>query len=634
MQKRLCAGRSATPRDQTSSGGASSARTIVPYDRKVRTVRSILPNDDQKQLLLAVGRVLAGHAGEWNAQRSGKPLEDLRAAKNALAALVGRGGRAKKQDGPRQRSFWGWGYEGEGPEPMMMEVFLEFLKARFGLEEYQDIPAPRIECVELRAPRFELPEDLAAFCTDDKLERVSHSYGKSYRDIVRGLHGQYDNPTDYVAFPDTEEQILGLIRFCEAEQVSLTPFGGGTSVVGGVEPTRSEQYRGAISLDMRNFDRVLEVDELSRAARAQAGILGPALEATLKPYGLSPRFYPQSFEFSTLGGWIATRAGGHYCTLYTHIDDIVESVRVVTPKGIHTTRRLPASGAGPSQERLWLGSEGTLGIITEAWIRLHARPRYRSSATVKFEDFVQGARAVRALSQGKLYPVNCRLVSPIEAVGMGLGDGRHAILLLGFESEHYLQQETMAQALEVCRDHGGRWNRRKVRHTESTVRSGSAGNWRNNFIKAPYIRDVMAKKGMISETFETAVTWDRFEHFHREVLSAAEKAFDAHCRGRGLITVRFTHIYPDGPAPYYTILAWAERGRQLQTWDAIKEAVSDAVIEHGGTITHHHAVGRDHRLWYERERGELFEAMLAGLKSTLDPNWVLNPGILLEEMSE
>jgi len=594
-------------------------------------MRSILPNDDQKQLVAAVGRVLSQRAGEWNARRSGNALADLRAARHALAAMVGRGSSPEKRDGPRQRSFWGWGYEGEGPDPMMMEVFLEFTRARFGIDEYDDIPAPRIEDIALRDPRFELPKDIAAFCTDDKRERVSHSYGKSYRDIVRGLHGQYDNPTDYVAFPDTEEQILALIRFCEDEQIGLMPYGGGTSVVGGVEPTKSDKYEGTISLDMRNFDQVLEVDEVSRAAHVQAGIFGPALEAALKPYGLSPRFYPQSFEFSTLGGWIATRAGGHYCTLYTHIDDIVESVRVVTPKGIHTTRRLPASGAGPSQERLWLGSEGTLGIITEAWIRLHGRPRHRSSATVKFDDFMEGARAVRALSQGKLYPVNCRLVSRMEAVAMGLGDGRHAMLLLGFESEHYPQQGMMTEALNVCRAYGGRYSRRKVKHTQSTVRSGSAGNWRNNFIKAPYIRDVVARKGMISETFETAVTWNQFDRFHLEVLSAAQKAFDTHCRGRGIITSRFTHIYPDGPAPYYTIFAWSEPGRQLQTWDAIKAVVSDAVIDHGGTITHHHAVGRDHRPWYERERGALFETALKGLKSTLDPNWVLNPGVLLKE---
>ena len=382
---------------------------------------------------------------------------------------------------------------------------------------------------------------------------------------------------------------------------------------------------------MRNFDRVLEVDETSRAARVQAGIYGPALEDALRPYGLSPRFYPQSFEFSTLGGWIATRAGGHYCTLYTHIDDIVESVRVVTPKGIHETRRLPASGAGPSQERLWLGSEGTLGVITEAWIRVHARPRYRSSAIVRFADFLDGAQAVRDLSQSKLYPVNCRLVSRIEALSMGLGDGRNAMLLLGFESEEHPQSDAMGKALAICEAHGGRYNRRKVTHTESRVRTGSAGSWRNNFIKAPYIRDIMAARGMVTETFETAVTWDRFERFHYAILDAAQRAFDANCRGRGMITCRFTHIYPDGPAPYYTVVAWSEPGKQLETWDAIKASVSDAIIEHGGTITHHHAVGRDHRPWYEQERGELFTRALTGLKSTLDPEWVLNPGVLLAE---
>ena len=594
-------------------------------------MRSILPNEDQKQLLAAVGRVLSRQAGHWNESRSGNVLADLRSAKNALADMVGRGATNGQSEGSRVRKFWGWGYEGEGPDPLMVEVFLEYLKARFDLDGYDEVPAPSIDDIELRPPRFALPEELHAFCTDAKLDRASHSYGKAFRDIVRALRGQYDNPTDYVAYPETEGQVLSLIRFCEAEGVSLTPYGGGSSVVGGVEPTSSNTYKGTITLDMHNFSRVMKVDETSRAARVQAGIYGPALEAALKPYGLSPRFYPQSFEFSTLGGWIATRAGGHYCTLYTHIEDIVESVRVVTPQGIHETRRLPASGAGPSQERLWCGSEGTLGVITEAWIRLHARPRYRSSATVKFDDFVVGAKAVRALSQSKLYPVNCRLVSRMEAVSMGLGDGRNAMLLLGFESEHYPQKDVMSRALDVCRAHGGRYNRRKVTHTESRVRSGAAGSWRNNFIKAPYLRDVMAARGMVTETFETAVTWDQFERFHQGIEAAAQRAYDTHCRGRGLLTCRFTHIYPDGPAPYYTVVAWSEPGRQLETWDAIKASVSDAVIELGGTITHHHAVGRDHRPWHERERGELFTKTLAGLKSTLDPKWVLNPGVLLEE---
>jgi len=583
---------------------------------------------DQRRMAAAVARVLAGKATKWNATRTGDLVSDLSDLAQHLRNRLS-GGPTDRDRGPRK--FWGWGYANEGPDPLMVEVFLAYLQDRFGLDGFAEIPAPRIEDLDLRPPRFDLPEGLRAFCRSDALTRASHSYGKAYRDIVRALHGQFDNPTDHVAFPETEDQLLALVRFCEAESVALVVYGGGSSVVGGVNPPTSSRYRGVLTVDMAHFDQVLEVDERSRAVRAQAGIYGPALEAALKPHGLSPRFYPQSFEFSTLGGWIATRAGGHYCTLYTHIDDILEAVRVVTPVGVHETRRLPASGAGISQERLWLGSEGTLGIITEAWIRVHARPHHRSSATVKFSSFEAGSEAVRALSQSKLYPVNCRLVDSLEAVSMGLGDGRHAMLLLGFESEHHPQHDALTRALDVCRAHGGRPG--TPRHSESTggTRSGSAGRWRNNFLKAPYLRDILAQKGLVTETFETAVTWNQFSAFHEAILAAAQRAFDTHCAGRGLITCRFTHIYPDGPAPYYTVVAWAPPGEQVATWDAIKAAVSDAILAYGGTITHHHAVGRDHRPWYEQERGALFETTLRGLKSTLDPAWILNPGVLLAE---
>ena len=590
----------------------------------------MLPNRDQQDLAAALARVLRRQARQWNAERSGDLVADMSELLGSLRAMVGRGSAGEQPErGPRK--FWGWGYENEGPDALMVEVFLEFIKARFGLESFAEIPAPRLDELELRPPRFELPESLAPWCSDDTFDRASHSYGKAFRDIVRALEGRFDNPPDYVAFPEREDQILELVRFCEAQQVALVVYGGGSSVVGGIEPTRASRYAGVITLDMKRFDSLLEVDERSRCARAQAGIYGPALEAALKPHGLSPRFYPQSFEFSTLGGWIATRAVGHYCTLYTHIDDILESVRVVTPAGVHETRRLPASGAGPSQERLWLGSEGTLGIITEAWIRVHARPQHRSSTTVKFDDFMTGAEAVRELSQSKLYPVNCRLVSAMEAVSMGLGDGKHAMLLLGFESERYEQHEPMERAVAIYRAHGGRPAKVEHKRSSSGARKGSAGSWRNNFLKAPYLRDILAQKGLVIETFETAVIWERFPTFHQAILSAAQRAFDEHCEGRGFITCRFTHIYPDGPAPYYSVIAWAPPGKQVEIWDAIKASVSDALIEHGGTITHHHAVGRDHLPWYARERGALFETTLEGLKSTLDPNWVLNPGVLLAE---
>ena len=574
-----------------------------------------LLTDDQRQLLAAAARVARRRVQAAAADPAGV----LRPAPPSPDPTT------------RTRSLWGWGHEGVTPDALQVEVLLEVLKDRFGLEDFATVVPPRIGDLALRAPRFSLPAALQPLCTDDPWERATHTYGKAFRDLVRGLHGQFDNPPDWVAVPETEDQILSLMQFCEAERVALVPFGGGTSVVGGVEPTRSDRYQGTLTLDLRRFNRVLEVDPVSRAARAQAGLTGPALEAALKPHGLSTRFYPQSFEFSTLGGWIATRAGGHHSTVYTHIDDLVQSVRVVTPRGVHETRRLPASGAGPAPERLWLGSEGSLGVITEAWVRLHARPTHRSVATVRFGSFAAGAEAVRALSQRKLYPATCRLVSALEAVTMGLGTGRHAMLLLGFEAEHDPQRAALETALSVCRAQGGRVVGRSVRHTQRSVRSGSAGTWRSRFLKAPYLRDVLAQRGLVTETFETAVTWDRFAALHAAVQQAAEAAFAAHCQGRGLLTCRFTHVYPDGPAPYYSVVAWAPPGRQLETWDAVKAAVSDALMAAGGTITHHHAVGRDHRPWHEQERGPLFTAALAGAKDALDPGWVCNPGVLLAE---
>lgn len=532
----------------------------------------------------------------------------------------------------RTRRFWGWGYEDEGPDPLMLALLTEYLKDRFGIDEFQKIQPPSLDEIHLPAPRFRLPPPLESFCTSDAADRIHHSYGKAYRDVMRALRGEFRNPPDYVAYPTEERQIVELMAHCEREKIALIPFGGGSSVVSGVEPGYSPRYLGNITLDLGNFNRILEVDEVSRCARIQAGIFGPALEDGLKPYGLTLRHYPQSFEFSTLGGWIATRAGGHFSTVYTHIDDMVESLRIVTPRGIHETRRLPASGAGPSQERLWLGSEGILGVITEAWVRLHVRPTYRASATVRFKQFDNAVEAARRLSQSKLYPSNCRLVDPLEAVGMGLGTGRHAMLLLNFESSVHSPAPLLKQALKLCAQSGGQWKRNQVyvKSSSEGERAGGAGKWRDSFLKAPYMRDELASLGLVVETFETAVTWNRFEAFHQKIQDAAAEAFAVHCEGKGIFTCRFTHLYPDGPAPYYTVIAKGQTGKEIEQWDAIKNAVSNAIIDAGGTITHHHAVGKTHRPWYAKERGDLFGEILSSAKNTVDPHWILNPGVLLE----
>ncbi len=536
-----------------------------------------------------------------------------------------------------RRKFWGWGNEGTGPDAQQSAGIARTLAGRFGVEEVELAPEPRIEDVELRAPRVSPPAALAELCTSDPHERAGHTYGKSYRDIVRGARGHFEAPPDWVAFPRTEDDVIALLDWCSDARVVAVPYGGGSSVCGGVEACVPEGFQGAVSIDLSRLDRVLEIDHRSRAARIQAGVLGPALESALRPEGLTLRHFPQSFEYSTLGGWIATRSGGHYATLHTHIDEFVEGLRVVTPSGVVETRRLPGSGAGPSPDRLFIGSEGTLGIITEAWMRLQQRPVHRASASVRFpgeDGFLRGAEAVRRLAQSRLFPTNCRLLDPTEAQTSGAGAGDAAVLVLGFESAEHPLDAWMAPALEACRDAGGEVAEGAGR-TRSEQGAGSseggdaaAGAWRNAFLNAPFLRDVLVRAAFVSETFETAITWDRFEDFHAEVTRATRDAVKRVC-GAGSVACRFTHVYPDGPAPYYTVLAPGRRGSELEQWAEIKAAASEALLRAGGTITHHHAVGRDHRPWYDRQRPALFGDALVASKKALDPNGILNPGCLV-----
>ncbi len=522
----------------------------------------------------------------------------------------------------------------------------EGIRARFGFGGEVEKPVP-LEEVELRAPRLKRPSGFGDLFSDGHYERVSHALGKAYRDVVRGFYGKFENPPDLVAFPRDESEIEAVLSWAEAEGAAVIPFGGGTSVVGGVEARLGE--RPVVSLDLRRLDRVLEVDPTSLAARIQAGATGPGLEDQLREHGLTLRHFPQSFEYSTLGGWIATRAGGHFATLETHIDDLVESVRAITPRGTWESRRLPGSGAGPSPDRLLIGSEGILGVIAEAWVRVRPRPEFKASAGVEFDDFGEAAAAVREISQSGLYPANCRLLDAAEAELTGAGDGSAHLLILGFESADHPVEASMDLALEIARDHGGtpgepRTSPPTGRKRSDTDRNrpvdggdgGAVEQWRGAFLLAPYLRDTFVACGVLSETFETAITWDRFEEFHATVMETARRAVAEACGvpadgpGSPHVSCRFTHVYPDGAAPYFTVLAPAVRGGEVEQWDEIKAAVSEALIEAGGTITHHHAVGRDHRPWYDRQRPAPFAAALRAAKAELDPAGILNPGVLID----
>jgi alkyldihydroxyacetonephosphate synthase len=543
----------------------------------------------------------------------------------------------------RRLKHWGWGYEDQAPTATQLREAAEGIRKRFGFGGEVEKPVP-LEAVELRKSRLKRPSGLGDLFSADHYERTAHALGKAYRDVVRGFRGRFENPPDLVAFPRTESEIETVLSWAEAEGAAVVPFGGGTSVVGGVEPRLGE--RPAVAMDLRRLDRVLEVDAASGAARIQAGATGPRLEEQLREYGLTLRHFPQSFEYSTLGGWIATRAGGHFATLETHIDDLVESVRAITPRGTWESRRLPASGAGPSPDRLLIGSEGILGAIAEAWVRVRPRPEHKTSVAVEFEHFAAAARAVRELAQSGLHPSNCRLLDAGEAELTGAGDGEAHILVLGFESAAVPVDTATAQALEIVRAHGGQpqppTGRKPVHISGNRPVGGEDGgaveSWRGAFLLAPYLRDTFVACGVLSETFETAVTWDRFEELHATVMETARRAIaevaGAPAEGRGAprISCRLTHAYPDGAAPYFTVLSPAIRGGEVEQWDEIKAAVSEALLAAGGTITHHHAVGRDHRPWYDRQRPAPFAAALRAVKAELDPAGMLNPGVLIDPM--
>ena len=273
-------------------------------------------------------------------------------------------------------------------------------------------------------------------------------------ELARGLARDYASAPDVVAYPRSESDIAAVLDWAGSADATVTPFGGGSSVAGGVEPRRYG-HKGAVTIDLREMGKVKEVDKTSRAALIEGGTYGPALEAQLRPHGLTLRHFPQSFEYSTLGGWIATRGGGHFATLYTHIDDFVELLRTVTPKGVIESRRLPGSGAGPSPDRMMIGSEGILGVITQAWMRLQHRPTYRAGGAVRFNDFFTAARAVRAIAQAGLYPSNCGILDPAEAYNTGAAERSVAVMVLAFELADHDVEPWMKRARECCADHDG-----------------------------------------------------------------------------------------------------------------------------------------------------------------------------------
>ena len=542
---------------------------------------------------------------------------------------------------PRMR-WWGWGEDGhDGPLSPGAQALLA--------EQIGPLPAGHRDPVALedvRLPEPALPAAArellvaavgAEHVRDDRLARVTHAAGRGYHDLVRLRAGDAGGAPDAVVYPADAAEVAAVLRACAEAQVAVVPFGGGTSVVGGVEPLRG-RYPAVVALDLARLDRLLAVDPVSLTATVQPGMTGPALEEALAEHELTLGHFPQSFEFSTVGGWVATRSSGQASTGYGRIDALVLALRVATPSGEIATRAAPASAAGPSLRELLVGSEGALGVIVEATLRVRARPSVRRYEGFSLPRFAAGTDAFRALVQAGAAPDVMRLsderetqVSLAMSGGDGLttralkgylrarghGDGCLAIVGWAGTSESELRRRRAAGA-QLLRAHGAVVLGTQVGHA-----------WEHGRFNAPYLRDELLAHGVMLETLETATTWDRLLALHDAVASA----IDAALRARGtppVVMAHVSHVYRAGASLYFTFVARQQAGEELEQWHAAKAAASDAILAAGCTITHHHAVGRDHAPWLPGEVGELGIELLRAAKATLDPAGIMNPGKLVD----
>ena len=528
-----------------------------------------------------------------------------------------------------RRSFWTWGYESDEPSDEHRKGMAAAVSKRLGVSVAPP-PVPKLSDIGIRAPRLEVPSGLSEFVTTDHEERCLHTHGGHFMELLDALRGRFDEPPDAVAHPRTEDELEATLEWADANGHAVIPYGGGTTVVWGVVvPETAER---AVTVDLDHLNQVLEIDTVSRAARIQAGMLGPDLEDVLRPQGLTLRHFPQSFPWSTVGGWVATRSGGHYATNHTHIDDFVESTRMLTPRGWWESRRLPGSGAGPSPDRMVVGSEGTLGIISECWLRLQKRPVYRATAGIVFPSWASGAEAARHIVQAKLWPANLRLLDPTEGKQSAGLDGEQALLIVGFESADVPQDANIRAAVGLAREVGGVIEDDQIRISDgsgqATGREGAVGAWRDTFtgVNAGATNGL----GLLVDTFETAITWDRFPEFDAVVREKMNTVLSRVLGDGTSLSCRFTHVYPDGPAPYYTFMGPAKLGGEKEQWQEIKAVASEAVVAAGGTVTHHHAVGRLHRDGYDVQRPDLFADAFRAAKRSVDPHGIMNAGVLFD----
>ncbi|MGH3241757.1 MAG: FAD-binding oxidoreductase, partial [Spirillospora sp.] len=471
----------------------------------------------------------------------------------------------------------------------------------------------------------------------DTESRVRHTRGKSTPDLLRIRAGETSDAPDSVVLPGTHDEVLAVLRACAERRIAVVPFGGGTSVVGGLAPSGAAAF---IALDLRRMDAVVSVDEVSRTAVLQPGLLAPAAEAALAERGYTLGHFPQSFEWASIGGFAAARSSGQASAGYGRFDDMVVALTVATPEGSLDLGRAPKSAAGPDLRQLVLGSEGAFGVITSVTVRIQPVPETRAYEGWRFASFAEGAAAVRALAQDGPLPAVLRLSDETETMvgladpsaigapsgarrldggGRGLEDGASSagcLAVVGFEGASELVAQRRAAVADVLRAAGG-----------EPLGAAPGEKWEHGRFNAPYLRDSLLDAGAFAETLETAAFWSDVPALYDAVRAALTSSF-SDAGTPPLVMCHISHVYPSGASLYFTVVS-AQGDDPVGHWARAKRAACEAIIDAGGTISHHHGVGTDHRDWYAREIGPLGAAVLRAVKDRVDPSGILNPGVLV-----
>ena len=533
----------------------------------------------------------------------------------------------------RDSRWWGWGDPSRQVE--LPAAGLEFLRDRLGETERSE----RVSLQELRLPEVRPLPDPVALMAGDALytgheDRVRHAAGQSYPDVLRKRTGQFDEVPDAVIVPADAAAVEGLVEACAQERVAIVPFGGGTSVVGGVAAARGG-LDAVVSLDLSRL-RHVEIDRRSLTARLGPGLRGPEAEAALAVEGLTLGHFPQSFAYATIGGFAATRSAGQASSGVGRFDSLVGSLALATPIGEMRTLETSHTAAGPALRELALGSEGALGVITDVSVRVRALPETRRYEAWMLSGFDAGLDVGRELAQAELLPDLVRLSDASESelareLSRSGGLGARALtgylrmrrrangcgLILGWEGDRESVERRRTLAARVLRRSGALY-----------LGQAPGEAWERSRYDGPYLRDALLEHGVMVDTLETAHTWSRLGDLYRSVSAALESALNEQGTP-GIVMCHASHLYPDGASLYFTYLARQRRGREMEQWRAVKGAASEAIVRQGATITHHHAVGRDHAPYMSAEVGKVGLAALQAVKERLDPTGIMNPGKLL-----